>query len=205
MKPIVDRLIGERVVPVLRLDTAELTIQAGECLLEVGFGSLEITMTTPGAPEVIRHFAQKCLVGAGTVLDERMAAGCIEAGAQFLVAPFVFTSLPKICHEAQRAALIAGFTPTEVLEAHRAGADVVKLFPAASGGGPSHLAAIKAVYPQIVFCPTGGVSLDNMEQYFAAGASFVGTGALVPVAALKRGDLHAVRAHAAAYKGRKVA
>jgi 2-dehydro-3-deoxyphosphogluconate aldolase/(4S)-4-hydroxy-2-oxoglutarate aldolase len=191
MKQIVDRLIAERVVPVLRLDSAEATMRAGESLLELGFGALEITMTTPGALEVIAFFKNRCLVGAGTVLDEKTAQSCLAAGAEFLVAPFVFADLAKICHAKGKAALIAGFTPTEVLAAHRAGADVVKLFPAASGGGPSHLAAIRAIYPQIVFCPTGGVSFDNMDKFLEAGAAFVGIG-------------NPVAARAAAYKGKQL-
>jgi 2-dehydro-3-deoxyphosphogluconate aldolase/(4S)-4-hydroxy-2-oxoglutarate aldolase len=194
-----------RIVPVLRLESAELTIRAGECLLEVGFDALEITMTTPGALEVIEFFNEKCLVGAGTVLDEKTAQDCLAAGAEFLVAPYVFTDLPKICHRKGKAALVAGFTPTEVLAAHRAGADVVKLFPASSGGGSAHLAHIKAIYPDILFCPTGGVSLKNVEEFIAAGAAFVGTGALLAADALRKGDLDAVRAHAAAYRGTKVA
>jgi 2-dehydro-3-deoxyphosphogluconate aldolase/(4S)-4-hydroxy-2-oxoglutarate aldolase len=200
-----DRLVASRVVPVLRLESAELTIRAGQCLLDVGFGALEITMTTPGALDVIKHFSGKALVGAGTVLDEKTAQGCLAAGAQFMVAPYVFEKLAPIAHEAGTAALIAGFTPTEVLAAHRAGADVVKLFPASSGGGPAHLAHIRAIYPKIPLCPTGGVSLKNMEQFFAAGAAFVGTGALLAADALRKGDLDAVRAHAAAYRNVNVA
>src|SRR2546429_257182 len=127
-KTIVDGLVAERVVPVLRFESAELTIRAAQCLLDVGFGALEITMTTPGALDVIRQFKGKAIVGAGTVLDEKTARSCLQAGAEFLVAPFVFEQLPEICHATGKAALVAGFTPTEVLAAHRAGADVVKVF-----------------------------------------------------------------------------
>ena len=200
-----DGLIAERVVPVLRLESAELTIKAAQCLLDVGFGSLEITMTTPGALEVIRHFSGKALVGAGTVLDEKTARACLAAGAQFMVAPYVFEKLAPIAHEGGAAALIAGFTPTEVLAAHRAGADVVKVFPASSGGGPGHVASLRAIYPDILFCPTGGVALDNVDKFIAAGANFVGTGAVLAAEALRRGDLDAVRTHAGRYKGVKVA
>ena len=195
-----DRLIAERVVPVLRLDGAELTQRAVQCLLDVGFGAVEITMTTPGALEVIRQFAGKALIGAGTVLDLPTARACLEAGAQFLVAPFVFEELAGMAHRAGKAALAGGFTPTEVLAAHRSGADIVKVFPASSGG-PSHLAALHSVYPEVVLCPTGGVTLENMGKFLAAGASLVGVGnAIVPLEALKKGDLDAVRAHAGAYR-----
>ena len=209
MKPedIRDRLIAERVVPVLRFASAELTERAVQCLLEVGFGAIEITMTTPGALALIRKFsARKIIIGAGTVLDLKTARDCIDAGAQFLVSPSVSRELVQACHGGgHAAALSGGFTPSEVLAAHRDGADIVKVFPASSGG-PAHLAALHAVFPDIVLCPTGGITAGNMEQYFAAGASLVGVGnAIVPLEALERGDLDAVRAHAAAYRGKSVA
>jgi 2-dehydro-3-deoxyphosphogluconate aldolase / (4S)-4-hydroxy-2-oxoglutarate aldolase len=205
-KTTIDGLIAERVVPVLRLESAELTIQAAQCLLDVGFGCIEITMTTPDALRVIEFFARKkVLVGAGTVLDEKTANACLAAGAKFMVAPYVFEKLAPIAHEGGAAALIAGFTPTEVLAAHRAGADVVKVFPASSGGGPGHVASLRAIYPEILFCPTGGVVLDNVDKFIAAGATFVGTGAVLAADALRKGDLDAVRAHAGRYKGVKVA
>jgi 2-dehydro-3-deoxyphosphogluconate aldolase / (4S)-4-hydroxy-2-oxoglutarate aldolase len=199
---ICQKLLEARVVPVLRFETAALTERAVQCLQDVGFEAVEITMTTPDAFSLIRKFSGKMLVGAGTVLDEKTAKGCLDAGAQFLVAPFVFPEMVTISHQAGKAALLGGFTPTEVLAAQRAGADIVKVFPASSGG-PAHLAALHSVYPEVRLCPTGGVSRDNMEKYFAAGAALVGVGnAIVPLAALKSGDLDAVRAHAAAYLGR---
>ena len=200
-----DRLVAERVVPVLRFESAELTRRAAQCLLDVGFGAIEITMTTPGALEVIREFAGKCLVGAGTVLDLPGARDCVEAGAQFLVTPVFFPELVRTAHHTGKPALIAGFTPSEVQAAHRAGADIVKLFPAATGG-PGHLANIHAVFPDVLLCPTGGVTLENMGKFLAAGASLVGVGnAIVPLEALKKGDLDAVRAHAGAYRNVRVA
>jgi 2-dehydro-3-deoxyphosphogluconate aldolase/(4S)-4-hydroxy-2-oxoglutarate aldolase len=106
-----------------------------------------------------------------------------------------------VVHAAGRAVLIGGYTPTKILAAHREGADIVKVFPASSGG-PSHIAALHAVYPDILLCPTGGVTAANMQQYLAAGAALVGVGnAIVPLEALRTGDFDAVRAHAAAYRG----
>lgn len=195
-----ERLIAARVIPVLRLDSAELTLRAAEALEQAGFEVLEITTTTPGAVGVIERLAGRMLVGAGTVLDERAAKDCLAAGAHFLVSPGLFPGLPELAHAAGRAALVGGFTPSEVLAAHRSGADIVKLFPASSGG-PSHLAAIHAVYPQIPLCPTGGVGLDDLDKYFAAGAAVVGIGnAIVPRDALEKGDWEAVRAHASRYR-----
>ena len=186
-------LIAQRVIPVLRLPSAALTEQAIGCLAEAGFGAIEITMTTPGALDLIRK-TPNC--GAGTVLDLRTAERCIDAGAKFLVAPCLIRGLAKLAQDAGCLALIGGFTPGEVLAAHRDGADMVKLFPA-STGGPEHLKAIHAVFPEIALCPTGGVSLDNMKAYFAAGAAVVGVGNnIVDQKALAAGDRAAVIAHA---------
>jgi 2-dehydro-3-deoxyphosphogluconate aldolase/(4S)-4-hydroxy-2-oxoglutarate aldolase len=196
-----DRLIAEGVVPVLRLPDGELTARAIECLLEVGFGAIEVTMTTPDAMDVIRAYAERTLLGAGTVLDIKTAGAVMEAGARFVVSPCVIPELARVVHAAGRAALIGGYTPTEVLAAHHAGADIVKVFPASSGG-PAHVAALHAVYPEIMLCPTGGVSAANMQQYFVSGAALVGVGnAIVPLKALQEGDFDAVRQHAAAYRG----
>jgi 2-dehydro-3-deoxyphosphogluconate aldolase / (4S)-4-hydroxy-2-oxoglutarate aldolase len=196
-----DRLIAEGVVPVLRLPDSELTVRAIECLLDVGFGAIEVTMTTPDALDVIRAFAERTLMGAGTVLDVETAGQCMEAGARFIVSPCIVPGLARLVRATGNGVLIGGYTPSEVLAAHREGADMVKVFPASSGG-PSHLAALHAVYPHVMLCPTGGVSAANMAEYFAAGATIVGVGnAIVPLAALREGDLEAVRAHAAAYRG----
>lgn len=201
MKPaaVAARLVEARVVPVLRFSSAELTGRAVDCLLDAGFSAVEITLTTPGAVELIARLRDRCLVGAGTVLDLAAARRCLDAGAQFLVSPCLTEGLAKTAHDAGAAALIGGYTPGEILAARRAGADIVKVFPASSGG-PAHLAAIHAVYPDIPLCPTGGVSAANMKDYFKAGAKLVGVGnAIVPLAALERGDYAAVKAHAAAY------
>ena len=179
-------------IPVLRLASAELTERAIDCLREAGFATVEITMTTPDAVRLIRKFK----AGAGTVLDLDAARRCIDAGAPFLVSPCLVPGLAQLAHDAGRLALIGGFTPGEILAAHREGADIVKLFPA-STGGPEHLKAIRAVFPDIPLCPTGGVSLDNMKAYFAAGATVVGVGNnIVDQKALASGDRATVIAHA---------
>ena len=200
-------LLAERVVPVLRLETAALTEKAVRCLTDVGFHCVEITLTTPGALPLIESLSKdkKLVVGAGTVLDAGAGEECIEAGAKFVVSPYVCRDLAKVAHDAGRAALVGAFTPTEVMAAHREGADVVKVFPASSGG-PAHVKHLKSVFPHIALCPTGGVSLETMQDFLDAGASMVGIGnAIVPLGALKKGDLDAVRAHAARYKGKHYA
>ena len=190
--PLRQKLIAQRVVPVLRFASAGLTERAIEYLHEAGFGIIEITMTTPAALRLI----EKYQAGAGTVLDLETAQRCLDAGAQFLVSPCLVPGMAKLAHDAGRLALIGGFTPGEILAAHREGADVVKVFPAASGG-PQHLRGIHAVFPEIPLCPTGGVSLGNYKEYLAAGAVFVGVGNdIVDQKALAAGDRAAVVAHA---------
>jgi 2-dehydro-3-deoxyphosphogluconate aldolase/(4S)-4-hydroxy-2-oxoglutarate aldolase len=195
-----DRLIAQGVVPVLRLASAELTDRAVGCLADAGFTTVEITMTTPGAVELIRQLAHSLglgfLVGAGTVLDQDTARRCVDAGARFLVSPCIVPEMTKVAHAAGCAALVGGFTPTEILTAHREEADIVKVFPA-SMGGPEYLRAVHAVFPDILLCPTGGVSLENMQAYLAAGAALVCVGNnIIDQHALAAGDMERVTAYA---------
>ena len=195
-----DQLIAQRVVPVLRLASAELTERAVDCLINAGFSTIEITLTVPGAIALIERLARRLgtsfLVGAGTVLDLDAARQCVDAGARFLVSPCVVPGMAAAAHAAGCVALLGGFTPGEVLHAHREGADVVKVFPA-STGGPEHLRALHAVFPQIALCPTGGVSLQNLDAYFAAGAALVGVGNnIIDQPALLAGDDARAIAHA---------
>jgi len=115
------------------------------------------------------------LLGVGTVLGEHQARAALDAGADFLVSPGLATQLVAATHEAGKPCLLGAFTPSEVMAALSAGADIVKIFPADTGG-PAHLGALRSVFPQAVFCPTGGVSSANMHDYFKAGAHFVGIG-----------------------------
>jgi len=195
-----DRLLAQRVIPVLRLASAELTERAARCIAAAGFMTVEITLTVPGAIELIRRLARSSApgftVGAGTVLDADTAQRCVDAGARFVVSPCLVPGMAKIAHAAGCAALIGGFTPGEILAAQREGADLVKVFPA-STGGPEHLRALHAVFPDILLCPTGGVSQQNMEAYFAAGAALVGVGNnIVDQKALQAGDEARVAEHA---------
>jgi 2-dehydro-3-deoxyphosphogluconate aldolase/(4S)-4-hydroxy-2-oxoglutarate aldolase len=185
---------------VLRLSSQALAEAAIDCLIEAGYSTVEVTLTTPGAVDLIaslrRRTAQTFLVGAGTVLDLDLARACLDAGADYLVSPCVVPGLGRLAHERGCAALIGGFTPGEVLAAWREGAQVVKVFPASSGG-PGHLAALHAVYPDIPLCPTGGVSADNMLAYFKAGAAVVGVGNnVIDQPALAAGDRAQVIRHA---------
>jgi 2-dehydro-3-deoxyphosphogluconate aldolase/(4S)-4-hydroxy-2-oxoglutarate aldolase len=195
-----DRLIAQRVLPVLRLPSEQLAELALDCLADAGFEAIEIALTTPGAVALIARHAERLLVGAGTVLDLENAHRCLAAGARFIVSPCVTHGVAAEAHIAGAAALIGGYTPGEILAAHHEGADVVKLFPASSGG-PAHLRAVRAVFPGILFCPTGGVSLENMRAYFDAGAALVGVGSeILDLRALEAGDTARVIAHARRFR-----
>jgi 2-dehydro-3-deoxyphosphogluconate aldolase/(4S)-4-hydroxy-2-oxoglutarate aldolase len=194
------RLLAARVIPVLRLATRQSAETAIDCLVEAGFNTVELTLTTPGAIELIGSLRQRShadfLVGAGTVLDLDQARACLDAGADYLVSPCLVPGMAALADGAERIALTGAFTPGEVLAAWREGAAVVKVFPA-STGGPAHLAALRAVYPQIPLCPTGGVSNSNMLDYFKAGAALVGIGNnVIDQIALVAGDRGAVVARA---------
>ena len=193
-------LLASRVIPVLRLASREQAATAIDCLIEAGFNTVEVTLTTPGAVELVRQLRRsrnaEFLVGAGTILDLRSAQACLDAGADYLVSPCLVPGMAALAKTAGRIALTGGFTPAEVLAAWCEGAAVVKVFPA-STGGPSHLGALHAVYPDIPLCPTGGVSSSNMLDYFKAGAAIVGVGNnVVDQKALAAGDRAAVVAHA---------
>lgn len=197
------QLSGFRVIPVLRLSTRDLAAAAVDCLVEAGFGTVEMTLTTPDAIALIAAMRKRMdsafLVGAGTVLDLDTALRCLDAGADYLVSPCMVSGLARVALDAERAALIGGFTPGEVLAAWREGAQIVKVFPASSGG-PSHLQAIHAVCPHIPLCPTGGVSAANMPDYFKAGAVVVGIGNnIIDQKALVAGDRAQVIKHARSF------
>jgi 2-dehydro-3-deoxyphosphogluconate aldolase/(4S)-4-hydroxy-2-oxoglutarate aldolase len=202
-RDVADRLVSMRVIPVLRLPSRERAAAAIDCLIEAGYRTVELTLTTPDAigllAELRRRAASEFLVGAGTVLDLDSAARCLDAGADYLVSPCLVPGMARLAAERGRAALIGGFTPGEVLAAWREGAQIVKLFPAATGG-PGHLAAIHAICPDIPLCPTGGVSQANMLEWFKAGARVVGVGNnVMDQKALAAGDRTQVIRHARAF------
>ncbi len=203
MKSLTEQLLALRVIPVLRLATRASAETAIDCLVEAGFRTVELTLTTPGAVALIGSLRARMdddfLVGAGTVLDLDTARACLDAGANYLVSPCVVPGMGRLAADLGAVALAGGFTPGEVLAAWREGAAIVKVFPA-STGGPTHLGALHAVYPQIPLCPTGGVSLSNMTEYFKSGAALVGVGNnVIDQKALASGDRGAVIEHAVGF------
>jgi 2-dehydro-3-deoxyphosphogluconate aldolase/(4S)-4-hydroxy-2-oxoglutarate aldolase len=189
--PLLDRLRTARVVPVLRTRTPRHAATAVQWLSEAGLRIFEITMTIPGAPDLIRELAAdpSLLIGAGTVGDRATAELCLAAGARFIVAPWIDPGLTGPCQAANATLILGALTPTEVRAAVTAGADAVKVFPVSSLGGPPYIRALRSVFPDIAFCPTGGVEPDNVGAYLAAGAAFVGIGgALVDEQRIAAGD-----------------
>lgn len=201
---VLERLRAARVIPVVRMPTAELAATAVAWLREAGLTVFEITLTIPGAVELIRALAADpaLLVGAGTVPDAAAATACLAAGARFVVSPWVDPALAAPCRAAEAAFLPGALTPTEVRAALAAGADAVKIFPASSVGGPAHVAALRSVFPGVAFCPTGGVGPGDVPAYLAAGAAFVGMGgALVDAKRIAAGEKGAILAAARAVVG----
>jgi 2-dehydro-3-deoxyphosphogluconate aldolase/(4S)-4-hydroxy-2-oxoglutarate aldolase len=194
-------LRAARVVPVIRTSTAAHAATAVQWLREAGLTILELTMTIPDAPALIRDLASDpaLLLGAGTVPDAASAERCLSAGARFIVAPWTDPTLAAPCRAAGALLMHGALTPTEVRAAIAASADVVKIFPASSAGGPAHIKALRSVFPGVDFCPTGGVEPANVAAYLAAGASFVGMGgALVDEKRIAAGDRAAIHAAAKA-------
>lgn len=194
-----DRFRAARVVPVVRTQQTRHAASAVQWLRDAGIRIFEITMTVPDAPALIRELASDpaLLVGAGTVPDRATAEACLQAGAKFIVAPWVDASLSAPCRSAQAVLMLGALTPNEVRAAQAAQADVVKIFPASSVGGPAHIRALRSVFPGVAFCPTGGVEPDNVRAYLGAGAAFVGIGgALVDEKRIAAGDRAAIEAAA---------
>jgi 2-dehydro-3-deoxyphosphogluconate aldolase / (4S)-4-hydroxy-2-oxoglutarate aldolase len=199
--PVLDDLRQARFVPVLRTKLAGQAATAVGWLRGCGIRVFEITLTIPDAVALIRDLGSDpdLLIGAGTVPDARAAEACLAAGARFIVAPWVDPGLAEPCQRAGALLILGALTPTEVRAAIAAGAGAVKIFPAASAGGPPHIRAMRSVFPEIPLCPTGGIEPDKVGAYLAAGADFVGLGgALVDPKRIEAGDRAAIEAAARA-------
>jgi 2-dehydro-3-deoxyphosphogluconate aldolase/(4S)-4-hydroxy-2-oxoglutarate aldolase len=191
-------------MPVLRTATAADALALSEVLQQAGLTSLEIPLTVPGAIEVIAELSHrwegKVLVGAGTVLDIASASACIAAGAQFIISPSLELEVVRACNQAEVAVLPGALTPTEIVSAVRAGADMVKIFPCSAVGGAPYLKAIKAPLPNVELVPTGGISLETAAAFIHAGAAALGVGGdLVDVEALHSGQTERIADKARRY------
>jgi len=169
-------------VPVLRLPSQELVIRAVEAILAAGVSVFEITMTVPRAVELIRslvdRFGERAVVGAGTVLSAENARACMDAGAQFIVSPGLDLPTIEAAHERDVPIMPGALTPTEVITAWKAGADMVKIFPCSAVGGAKYLKALKGPLPQVKMLPTGGVNLTTVRGIAQTGVNVISVGAL---------------------------
>jgi 2-dehydro-3-deoxyphosphogluconate aldolase / (4S)-4-hydroxy-2-oxoglutarate aldolase len=191
-------------VPVLRADSAERAIAIADAITKGGVPVLEVTMTVPGALEVMRVLVQaygdRLLVGAGTVLDPETARACMLAGSQFIVSPVLNVKIIEMCLRYSIAVIPGALTPTEVLAAWEAGADIVKVFPCSAVGGAKYLRALHGPMPQLKLIPTGGVSLATAEEFLRAGALALGVGSdLVDTKAIAEGRPEVITETASKY------
>lgn len=166
-------------VSVIRGPSADLTIKMVEALVEGGVLAIEITYSTPNAEDVVsklaKHFGDRIVLGMGTLTKPTQVASALAAGANFLVSPVCEPTLVKAMTSSGAATMVGALTPTEVFSAYEAGSDVVKVFPG-SLTGPSYIKALHGPFPYIPMMPTGGVSAENVADWFAAGVVAVGAG-----------------------------
>lgn len=190
------RVLDLGLVAIIRAPSGEKLLGVAEALYAGGIDVIEVTFTVPGALGIIQELKEKIgdrvLLGAGSVLDPETARAAILAGAEYIVTPTVNVDVIKLCQRYGKVIMSGAFTPTEILTAWEAGADIVKVFPA-DIGGPSYLKAVHGPLPQIRLLPTGGVNLDTLPAFVKAGACAVGLGsALVEKDALEKGDMQRV-------------
>jgi len=192
------------IVPVVRTSSSEHAIQAVEACYKGGIRAAEITMTVPGAvralEKVADRFGDKIMLGAGTVLDPESARICMLAGAQFFVTPSLSVATIEMVKRYSKVICPGALTPTEVLTAWEAGADVVKVFPCGNVGGAKYIKALKGPFPHIEMIPTGGVNLETAGEFLKAGACAVAVGGeLVDAKTMKEGRLDVIEERARQY------
>lgn len=201
---VLERIKSIGIIPVVRASSGEEALAAVEAIKAGGLSVLEITMTVPGAIGIIEQIAKRygdeVLVGAGTVLSAETAKDCLAAGAQFVVSPALNLETIAFCRDAGCAIMPGALTPTEVVTAWSAGADMVKVFPCGAMGGASYIKSLKAPLPQIELVPTGGVSLTTAASFIEAGSAAIGVGAdLVDIKAIRAGQSERITETTRAY------
>lgn len=192
------------VVPVVRTPLAEEAFRAAEAIIEGGVGIAEITMTVPNAIRVVERVAErygdKVLLGAGTILDPETTRAALLAGASFIVTPSLDVRVIEVARRYSKVAIPGALSPTEVITAWQAGADLVKIFPAEPVGGAKYIKSLRGPFPDIPFVPTGGVNLQNTPDYIKAGAAAVAVGGeLVDLKAVREGRLDVITEKARKY------
>lgn len=188
-------------VPIVRARSPEDAFRAAEAIVSGGIAIAEITMTVPNALRVMERLAErfgdKVLLGGGTILDPESCRAALLAGAEFIVTPSLDVRVIEVARRYSKPCLPGALTPTEVVAAWQAGADLVKIFPCGPVGGPKYIKALKGPFPQIDFVPTGGVNLETTPEFIKAGAAAVAVGGeLVDGKALQEGKLDVITANA---------
>jgi 2-dehydro-3-deoxyphosphogluconate aldolase/(4S)-4-hydroxy-2-oxoglutarate aldolase len=177
---VVQRIKELGIVPIVRTKDADSAIRAVEAICEGGIPCAEITMTVDGAIRALERVADKLgdriILGAGTVLDPETARACMLAGAEFFVTPSLNIKTIEMAKRYSKAAFPGALTPTEIVTAWQAGADAIKVFPCSALGGAKYIKALKGPFPHIEFVPTGGVNLETVGDFLAAGCCAVGVG-----------------------------
>jgi 2-dehydro-3-deoxyphosphogluconate aldolase/(4S)-4-hydroxy-2-oxoglutarate aldolase len=200
---ILDTIRETGVIAIMRAQSSDQLIAAADAIKRGGVTVIEVTMTTPGALGVIttakERYGSDVVFGAGTVLDAETGRAAILAGADFVVSPVLNLGLIELCNRYSVATIPGCFSPTEVITAWEAGADMIKLFPAGLGG-PGLVKAILAPFPQVEIVPVGGVNLDTAADFISKGAVALGVGGnLVSQKLLDAGDVDELTRRAAAY------
>ena len=198
---LLDDLLEEKLTAVVRTATAAQAVETARALYAAGIRLVEITFTVPDAPSVIaRVEADKpadCLVGAGTVTTAGQASAALAAGAQFIVGPVHRPALVALAHAADVPCIMAGLTPTEILDVYESGADMVKVFPIDSVGGPGYVKSVLGPLPDVPIVASGGIGFDNYRAYLDAGAAGVALGSgLMPPSLIAAGDYAGLTAFA---------
>lgn len=201
---VVERIVSEKIVAIVRLDSSDALSKVADALIEGGLSIIEFTMTTPGALGAIERaradLGDAILIGAGTVLDAATASDVIRAGAQFVVSPALDRRVVDTVREKGVAAIPGAYTPTEIVQAVEWGADIVKLFPA-STLGPGYLKALRGPLPNVRILPTGGITIENARGFLDAGAVALAIGGeLVNNALVNAGNFGEIAKRARAFR-----
>ncbi len=180
MKEALAKILEEGVVPVIRVSSGTEAFEVVRAIHDGGISVVEVTMTVPGALEVIKEVSQRfgddLLLGAGTILDPETARAALLHGAKFLVTPTLNPEVIKMSNRYSTVVISGALTPTEILSAWAAGSALVKAFPIAQVGGPTYIRAIRGPLPHILLVPTGGVNLENAGELIKAGAAAIAAG-----------------------------
>jgi len=198
------RILDVGIIPVIRCSSAREAFFAVEAVTAGGIPIAELTMTVPGAidviAELVRKLGEDVIIGAGTVLDGETAKRCIDAGAQFIVSPGFDLETVKLAKSLGTLVMAGALTPTEVITAWKAGSDFVKIFPCGNVGGAKYIKALKGPLPQVPMIPTGGVSQATAQEFLEAGAFALGVGAdLVDPKAIAKGTPEVITENARKY------